>query len=344
MLAVGAGFLAPDAGIAVSAGSTTARILVIALFFVTGVGLPAEAFAAGLREVRLHVFVQAMIFLLTPLYFVATVGVLGDRLDRSLLVGVLALAVLPTTVSSCVVFTQLAGGNVIATLYNAAIANAAGVFIAPMFLSLLLRQAGQPMPFDELLEVLGSLGLQMALPIALGQVARNGLGLREWATRHKKRLTSSGNLVILAIVWMSLSKTAANPDLQANLSGLGPLLIYLALSHVILIALAWLGARLLRLPRASTYTAVFAAPQKTLAMGAPFLQTYFAASPGVVGITLVPLLFYHFWQLAIAGFLPRLIGPVSSESEPATAQKPPDPSDSDTVTDTDSTVSSGASP
>ena len=331
-----AGFALPNAGIAASAGGVTARVLVVGLFFVTGLGLPSEAFAAGLREVRLHVFVQAMIFLITPAYFVVTVSLLGDRLDQSLLVGVFALAVLPTTVSSCVVFTQLAGGNVVATLYNAAIANAAGVFVAPLLLSLLLRQGGQAMALDELLRVLGSLGLQMVLPIALGQIARNGLQLRDWATRHKKRLTSSGNVVILAIVWMSLSKTAANPDLRDNLAGLGPLLAYLALSHVILVALAWLGARLLRLSKGSTYTAVFAAPQKTLAMGAPFLQTYFAATPGVVGITLVPLLFYHFWQLALAGFLPRLIGPVS--------QKPPEPSDSDAVSDTDSTVSPGASP
>ena len=258
-----------------------------------------------------------MIFLITPAYFVLTVGVLGDRLDRSLLVGVFALAVLPTTVSSCVVFTQLAAGNVVATLYNAAIANAAGVLVSPLLLSVLLRQAGQSMPADELLRVLGSLGLQMVLPIALGQIARNGLKLRDWATRHKKPLTSSGNVVILTIVWMSLSKTAANPDLQAYLSGLGPLLAYLAVSHVILVALAWLGARLLHLSKASTYTAVFAAPQKTLAMGAPFLQTYFAAAPGLVGITLVPLLFYHFWQLALAGFLPRLIGPVAATGDEA---------------------------
>ena len=335
-LAVAAGFLVPEAGITASAGGTTARVLVIALFFVTGVGLPSEAFVSGMREVRLHIFVQAMIFLVTPAYFVATVGLLGDHLDPSLLAGVFALAVLPTTVSSCVVFTQLAGGNVVATLYNAAIANTAGVFIAPVLLSLLLRRAGQPMPVDELVRVLTSLGLQMVLPIGLGQLARNALRLRSWATSHKKRLTSSGNVVILLIVWMSLSKTAANPELRANLSGLPLLLVYLALSHLILVSLAWLGARLLRLSKASTYTAVFAAPQKTLAMGAPFLQTYFASAPGLIGVTLVPLLFYHFWQLALAGFLPRIIGPV--------AQKPPAPSDSDAVTESDSTVSSGASP
>jgi sodium/bile acid cotransporter 7 len=291
----------------------------VLLFFVTGLGLPSEAFASGLREVRLHLFVQAMIFVIVPLYFVATVGILGDQLHSGLIIGVLALAVLPTTVSSCVVFTQLAGGNVIATLYNAAIANTLGVFLTPVLLSLLLQQAGRPMPIEELLQVLASLGLQMVLPIAVGQLAR--LRLRTWATRHKRRLTISGNAVILLIVWMSLSKTAANPDLRANLAGLWQLLVYLAVSHIVLLGVAWFGARLLRLSKASTYTALFAAPQKTLAMGAPFLQTYFAGATGLLGITLVPLLFYHFWQLAIAGFLPRIIGPVAGGGSESAATK-----------------------
>ena len=48
-------------------------------------------------------------------------------------------------------------------------------------------------------------------------------------------------------------------------------------------------------------TAVFVAPQKTLAMGVPLLSTYFAAQPEVLGIAMIPLLFYHPWQLLTAG-------------------------------------------
>ena len=50
-------------------------------------------------------------------------------------------------------------------------------------------------------------------------------------------------------------------------------------------------------------TVLYAAPQKTLAMGAPLLTTYFAGDPETLGLALIPLLFYHPWQLLVAGML-----------------------------------------
>jgi predicted Na+-dependent transporter len=48
---------------------------------------------------------------------------------------------------------------------------------------------------------------------------------------------------------------------------------------------------------------LYAAPQKTLAVGVPLVSTYFAASPEILGLALLPLVFYHAWQLLVAGFI-----------------------------------------
>jgi predicted Na+-dependent transporter len=59
----------------------------------------------------------------------------------------------------------------------------------------------------------------------------------------------------------------------------------------------------LRLDGADTIAAVFVAPQKTIAMGIPLLTTYFAGDPQTLALAIVPLLFYHPWQLLVAGLL-----------------------------------------
>ena len=256
----------------------------------------------------LHLFLQAFIFVAVPLYFAASAALLWRGGDPRLLAGIYALAVLPTTVSSCIVFTQAARGNVVATIFNASLANVAGVFLSPLLLSLLLQQSGRALPADELLRVLTALALKMLLPFALGQVAR--ARLRELAQRLRKAISVFMNASIVVIIWFSFSRPALDPAFAASLLRLWPLFGYLALSHLLLLGAVWGVTRALRLDKANTYTALFVAPQKTLAMGAPLLTTYFATMPDLLGVALLPLIMYHLWQLTVAGFLPRLLGPV----------------------------------
>ena len=308
LAAVAGGLAAPEVGTAASGSGTTATVLVVILFFLSGLSLPTEAIRSGLRDVRLHLFLQTFIFVVTPVYFAATGALLWRGGDPRILAGIYALAVLPTTVSSCIVFTQLARGNVVATIFNASLANVAGVFLSPLLLSLLLQQSGRALPADELVRVLSSLVLRMLLPVALGQVAR--AVLREWAQRHGKKIGVFMNAAILVIIWFSFSRPARDPEFAASLLSLWPLLAYLAISHLLLLAATRGASAVLRLDKANTYTALFVAPQKTLAMGAPLLTTYFATMPDLLGVALLPLIMYHLWQLTVAGLLPRLLGPV----------------------------------
>src|SRR5690606_1393395 len=105
------------------------------------------------------------------------------------------------------------------------------------------------------------------------------------------------------IVFITFSSTAANPDFSAALPRLGVPMAYMAFSHVVLVGLAYLGARLLRFELPDQITAVFTAPQKTMAMGVPLLTVYFASDPAIMGFALMPLLMYHPWQLLIGGLL-----------------------------------------
>jgi len=300
------GFLFPEADAILNPGNLTRTGLIVALFLLMGLTLPSESIRAGLNDWRLHSYIQGFLFLLTPAYFLLTSLPLRGSLDPGLLAGILALSCLPTTIASCIVFTQLAGGNVAGTLFNAAISNILGVFLSPLLLSALLRGAGRLIPASQLPAVLRDLALQVLIPIAAGQILRRKL--RPAVERHRGTLTTLANILLLGVILFTFARSAGAPGFLAQLRGALGLFLYLAASHLVLVALAWLGARALRFSPADVISVLFAAPQKTLALGVPLLATFFARSPEALGLVVVPVLFYHPWQLLVAGLLRSAIG------------------------------------
>jgi sodium/bile acid cotransporter 7 len=301
VVAVTCGFVFPELGRSLNPQSVTTTAIVILVFLFSGFTLPSETILAGLANWRLHVFIQIFVFVVPPLLVLATSWMLRGLVPPGLLVGIVALACLPTTISSCVVFTQVSGGNVVATLFNASLNNAMGVFVSPLLLSWFLGQSGLGLPAGELGKVLSKLAVQMLVPLVIGQVLRQFA--REFAKRHAKKFSSANNTMILLIVFFSVSRSAGHPAFSAGIASLTLPAIYLAIVHLALVTLAWQGGRFLRLEVPDRISVLYAAPQKTLAMGAPLLGIYFASKPELLGIAILPLLFYHPFQLIVAGVI-----------------------------------------
>jgi sodium/bile acid cotransporter 7 len=295
------GFLVPEVEPVLNRGGIARTVLIVLLFLIAGFTLPSESIARGLRDFRLHLYVQTFIFLFIPGFFLLTTLPFRSLWDHQLYAGIFAVAVLPTTISSCIVFTQISGGNVMGTMFNAAAANMLGVILSPLLLSVLMSGSGDPLPAAEMLKILKNLSLQMLIPIACGQILRRFF--QDIATKQKKRLSVASNIFILSILFFAFSKTAQNPNFLGNLrSLLGPF-AYLAAAHLLLLFIAYEGARLLHFSRGNTISVLYTAPQKTLAVGIPLISTYFASTPEALGIALLPLVFYHAWQLLVAGFV-----------------------------------------
>jgi sodium/bile acid cotransporter 7 len=295
------GFFLPNIELVLNPRSITYTTLIVLLFLISGFTLPSEAITGGLKDYRLHLYLQFFIFLFIPGFFFLTTLPFRSAWEQRLFTGIFAVAVLPTTISSCIVFTQISGGNITGTMFNAALANILGVIVSPLLLSLLMRGGGDPLPASEVLRILRNLGLKMLVPIACGQILRRFF--QTTALKQKKRLSVASNIFILFILFFSFSKTARNPQfIDSLLTMLGPF-GYLAAANIALLFIAYGGARLLRFSRESTISVLYVAPQKTLAVGVPLLSTYFAATPEILGIALLPLVFYHAWQLLVAGFV-----------------------------------------
>ena len=293
--------LAPEAGRRLNPGSVSRMALIAALFLIAGFTLPSESIGAGLASWRLHLYVQLFIFLLTPALFFLTSLPLRGLFGPELASGILALSVLPTTIASCVVFTQVCGGNVMGTLFNSAFSNLCGVFLSPLLLALLLRGAGRSLPAGELLAILRDLGLQILVPLAAGQLLR--LFLKPQAEAGRKPLAQLSNALLLGVIFFTMAASAGDPAFLGQLARAAWPFAYLAVMHLLLVALAYGGAKLLGFGPQDLISVTFAAPQKTLALGVPLLSACFAASPRALGLMLLPVLLYHPWQLVIAGFL-----------------------------------------
>jgi sodium/bile acid cotransporter 7 len=287
----------------------------VLLFLISGFKLPSEAIKAGMKDIRVHILIQLFVFAISPWFIFATSFPFRDIMDGRVVIGIYALACLPTTISSCIVFTQISGGNVVATMFNAAFANVVGIILSPLLLSIMVRSSGSPLPLSELLGILQSLALKMLLPIIAGQIARRyagGIG-----KKIGKPLGTVSSIFILLIVFFAFSKTAGNSSFRESLVALIVPFVYLAAVHLVLLGASYFSAKALHFSTENTISVLFAAPQKTLAMGVPLISTFFADNPEILGTALLPLIFYHAWQLFIAGFLPRLTAKLPRSPEPA---------------------------
>lgn len=297
-LVVVAGLLWPDAGEQLGTGGALATIAVVGIFVLLGLSLETRVVGRNLRQWRAHAFIEGFIFIAVPVSFWATAWLFSDAMDGRLTVGLLALAVLPTTVSSCVVLTQSAGGSVPTALTNAVVSNLAGVVVSPLLLSVLLRRGGLSLPPEEIGRILLSVGWKVLLPFLAGQIARRWLGPR--ADRRRRAVSTASSLLVLLMIFLAFSKAAGDAGLRRGLGELLGPFVYLAAMNLALMGAAWGGARLIGLRAGERVAAVFCGPQKTLAMGVPLLTTVFADRPALLGAALLPLMFYHPWQLMTA--------------------------------------------
>ena len=113
--------------------------VIVLIFFVSGLILNPEQIRAGLMDIEGILTAQLLIFLIAPA-IAACLGLMP--LDSGIKIGIFLVAVMPSTLSSGVVMTGAAGGNMAHALVITILANGLAVFTIPVALALLLNLAG----------------------------------------------------------------------------------------------------------------------------------------------------------------------------------------------------------
>ncbi|MER6360678.1 bile acid:sodium symporter family protein [Kitasatospora sp. NPDC001527] len=284
----------PASGRAARGAELACDLAVGLLFFLYGARLSTRETLAGLRHPRLHGLVLVCTFVLFPVLGSAVTALAPGPLTEQLRTGVLFLCLVPSTVQSSVALTGAARGNVPAAICAGTYSSLVGLVLTPLLAAWLLG-ARTALSADGLLRICA----QLLAPFVLGQLLRPWIG--GFLGRHRRVLAPVDRASILLVVYTAFSGAVAqgiwSAATPAALLALGAVLLLLLTATLLA---ARLGARLLRLDRASGIAAVLCGSQKSLAGGLPMAAVLFGPQAGLV---VLPLMVYHQLQLVAGAVL-----------------------------------------
>jgi sodium/bile acid cotransporter 7 len=177
------------------------------ILFLQGLSMPLEKVRRGAGNWPLHVIIQVFTFVIFPIVGLglqAALPHLWTDEPEAIKQGFLYLCVLPSTVSTSVVLTSVAGGNTAAAILSAAFSNIVGVILTPLLVSFLMHATGHSGPIGPLLIQITMLTL---LPFAVGVILRHFV--QHWVDANKRWINRISNGVILFIVYTAFCDSVA---------------------------------------------------------------------------------------------------------------------------------------
>lgn len=277
--------------------STLSGYGVSLIFFFYGLKLNFTELKAGLRNWKLHAVVQLSTFILFPLLLLGCKGLFAAD-TYPLWLGAFFLASLPSTVSSSVVMVSIAEGNIPAAIFNASISSIMGVFITPVWMSLVnIGAAGN----GDMSSIFLKLILQVLVPVVLGLLLNKKWG--HWAKRYKQQLKYFDQAIILSIVYTAFCESFAQ-NMFSNMGALELVILGAAMLGLFFVVyfLVTLVCKAFSFNREDTITATFCGSKKSLVHGTVMSKVLFANST-IAGLLLLPLMLYHALQLIVVSML-----------------------------------------
>ncbi len=273
---------------------------IFTLFFLHGARLSPQAVVDGARRWRLHAAILGFGYIGFPAVMLGVSTALHGQFAPPLLLGLIFLAVLPTTVQSSIAYASMARGNVAASVIASAASNVLGVVLAPLLLAMIASTA-----FGQFsLSGIGRVAMLLLLPFALGQILRRHV--LPTVQRHATLAGMMDKLTIVLAVYTAFAEASAQGVWQRIGAGeLGGLALVVVAVLLAAFAAAWALGGALGLNREDRITLLFSGAHKSLATGAPMARILFP--PAIAGAVILPLLIYHQLQLMLsAAIAPKL--------------------------------------
>ncbi|MFN4240671.1 MAG: bile acid:sodium symporter [Erythrobacter cryptus] len=266
---------------------------IFVLFLVNGMRVPRGEIARALANARYFGPLLAFVFGAMALAGLGLAAIGGALLPPLVALGFVYLGCLPSTVQSATSYTSLAGGNVALAVVGAALINIVGVFVSAPLFALIGGSGAGTIGSEAILRI----GLILVLPFVLGQIVQPRV-IGQLA-QHRARIAWLDRAVIGLAVYVAFSGAVEQGLAQMFAPRDWVVLVGLVLALLALaLAAAWGLGGLIGLARPDRIAFVFAASQKSVAVGAPLAAILFPAASA--GFIIAPLLLYHLAQLVIA--------------------------------------------
>jgi sodium/bile acid cotransporter 7 len=290
----------PATGEAGALAQSVSSAAIFVLFLVNGMRIARGEIARGLANWRFFGPLFVWVFGVMALLGWGLGAIASGLLPPLVALGFVYLGVLPSTIQSATSYTTLAGGNAALSVVGAALINIAGVFITAPLFALLGGQSGANIGSEMVVRI----ATILVLPFVIGQVVQGWT--RPWIIERKAQIAWLDRAVIGIAVYVAFSG-AVEEGLTTLFSAAdwGVLLGLVVLLLVVATGGAWSVSAALGYPRADRIAFLFAAAQKSVAIGAPLAAILFPAE--VAGFVIAPLLLYHLLQLLWAAPLATML-------------------------------------
>jgi sodium/bile acid cotransporter 7 len=287
---VGIAAILPARGMGADAMGYVVYVAVALLFFLYGARLAPQAILAGIMHWRLQGLVFLSTFVLFPILGLIITAIFRPWLTPDLVLGLMFVAVLPSTVQSSIAFTSIARGNVPAALCSASVSNLAGIVVTPLLVAALLTSHGGGISLGALKDI----SLQLLLPFGLGQLARPFIG--KWLHRHKRLTSFVDRGSILLIVYAAFSEgMVAGVWSRLSWQSLA-LIVFLDIIMLTLgLVITTVASRRLGFSKPDEIAIVFCGSKKSMASGIPMANILFAGQ--AISLIVLPLMLFHQIQL-----------------------------------------------
>jgi sodium/bile acid cotransporter 7 len=248
-------------------GTYAIDIGVVVIMFLGSLKLEPRRFKEAAARSHLVLLSLVAVFAISPVVSLGLGSLTGFDSQGDLL-SVLICSAQASTLTTAIVLTEVAGGDVALAMVITVVNNIATVGLTPLVFRLL---GGAEVDVDYPAMILG-LALKIVAPVLAGQLAR--LWLREWAARHKRKLSVASQLIILMYIYAGVGAamerlSETGPGLLGRVIGLATLL------HAVMLVLSALIARVATRNPGSRAAFVFCSSQKTLPVAIMIWKSHF---------------------------------------------------------------------
>lgn len=267
--------------------------MIALIFLLSGLSLDTGRIRDGIADYQGTLLALVLIFLITPLV-TFLFGLLP--LNYGIIIGLFLVGVMPSTLSSGVVMTGAAGGNMAHALLITILANILAVFTVPFVLTLLLSYSGDSRIIEiDQLSIMVKIAMLVLLPLAAGLFLRRLLGSR--VVPFLSYTSTCNQLGVLLIVWIALAK--GKEAIIDELDSMIFILIVVAIFHLTLVVIAFMAARFAKIRKGRRESIILMGGQKTLPLSIILQVSLFPE----FGIALVVCVLHHIVHLIMDAYL-----------------------------------------
>ncbi|KAI6669299.1 hypothetical protein NL676_004184 [Syzygium grande] len=278
------------------------------IFIISGLTLRSGEIGAAAEAWPVGMFGLGSILLFSP-YFSKLI--LQIQLQpQEFVTGLAIFSCMPTTLSSGVALTQLAGGNAALALAMTVISNLLGILLVPFSISKFIADGvGVTVPTKQLFK---SLVLTLLIPLILGKILRESFsGLADFVDNNRKLFSKISAVFLSLVPWIQVSRSRSllllvQPAMFLVAIGMGTVLhlILLAFNAFAIQCLSTVtgGGQSVFAKKENANAALLVASQKTLPVMVAVVEQLGGAF-GESGLLVLPCVAAHLIQIIMDSFL-----------------------------------------